>query len=265
MNILDKIVEEKRKEVALQKAVVSTAALSNSPFFDRECYSLKQQLQNSTTGIIAEFKRQSPSKGIINHSSTITEVVTAYEKAGVSGISILTDCTFFGGKAADVVEVRSRCELPILRKDFIVDEYQIVEAKSIGADVILLIASILSPAEVETLAQFAQSLDMEVLLEIREAEELDALNGFVDLVGVNNRNLKTFEVNTDQSVQLADLITNQFIKISESGIGAPAAIQQLRKCGYRGFLMGEAFMKTNDPGTVCKTVIESLKTQPHES
>jgi indole-3-glycerol phosphate synthase len=265
MNILDKIVEEKRREVALLKATVSTSTLRKSPFFERTCISLKQRLQSSEIGIIAEFKRQSPSKGIINNTSTIVDVVDDYEKAGANGISILTDRTFFGGKSEDIIAVRSKCTLPILRKDFIVDEYQLVEAKSMGADVVLLIASILNPEKTKALAMVAQSLGLEVLLEIREESELDRLNDAVDLVGVNNRNLKTFEVNIDQSVQLSALIPDQFLKISESGISVPSTISELKNYGYRGFLMGETFMKTTSPGTTCQSFIEQLKQQPHEN
>lgn len=232
--------------------------LQASQFFYRPCLSLKQSLQKKdSSGIIAEFKRRSPSKGVINAEADVVKVTEAYSTSA-AGISILTDKHFFGGSNSDLIRARIH-SIPILRKDFIVDEYQIAEAKSIGADVILLIAACLHPDEVKRLSSFAKSIGLEVLLEIHNDLELDHICDDCDIIGVNNRDLKTFIVDINQSVELALKIPAGKMKISESGINEPETIQLLKKHGYQGFLMGEYFMKSPDPAIAFASFIHRLK------
>jgi indole-3-glycerol phosphate synthase len=247
MNILDKIIEFKRSEVADRKAMVSVTALEKGPFFQRQPLSLGKFLTDpGKTGIIAEFKRKSPSKGVINDRVDVREVTSGYTRYGASCLSVLTDRHFFGGSSEDLQQARSN-EIPILRKDFMIDEYQVVEAKAIGADVILLIAACLFPAEVKKLAVFAKSLGLEVLLEIHNEEELGHICEETELIGVNNRDLKTFTVDVERSVELSAKIPAGKITISESGISKVETIMHLKKYGFRGFLIGESFMKEEDP------------------
>lgn len=252
MSILDTIIASKWKEVAEKKQQFSIKELEMKDFFARTCHSLSLSLtQPASTGIIAEFKRKSPSKGVINDRLTVTEVTQSYVKAGAACLSVLTDEPFFGGTYADFNEARlANPHTPILRKDFMVDEYQIVEAKSMGADVVLLIAAALSPEEIKTLGTLARSLGMETLLEVHDEEELNrSLGDYISLVGVNNRNLKNFaEQNVEASKVLSAKIPESFIKISESCISSASIISELKTYGYKGFLIGESFMKTNDPG-----------------
>lgn len=259
MNTLDKIIQSKIKEVEQRKEQFPIKKLEKQPSFERNTFSLKQNLQSSSTGIIAEFKRKSPSKGIINDRVKVTEVTQGYAKGGASCISILTDSEFFGGKTEDLVEARPLLSIPILRKDFIIDEYQLIEAKAMGADVILLIAAALTPKQVKALALVAHSLSLSVLLEVHDLEELQtALNYEVDVVGVNNRNLKNFEVNIDTSKRLAEHIPTEFVKISESGISEVKSIKILREYGYQGFLIGENFMKSDHPASAFQEFVEEL-------
>lgn len=248
MTILDKIIAHKKMELATNAAMTSIHDLENRKLFRREVISLSEfLLDKSKTGIIAEFKRKSPSKGIINSEASVVEVTSGYFREGASGVSILTDNQFFGGSAVDLSLARENSTFPILRKDFIIDEYQVIESKAIGADAILLIAAALGKPEILTLAHLARSLGLEVLLEIHGNEELDKVNQYVNILGVNNRNLKTFEVNTDTSEKLADKMPAGFIKISESGISSPQIIRKLKTAGYHGFLIGEKFMYAPDP------------------
>jgi indole-3-glycerol phosphate synthase len=248
MTILEKIIIHKRKEVAGALKKKPVKKLEGSQFFSRVPLPLTDYiLHPDKTGIIAEFKRKSPSRGIINSEATIEEVTTGYFRSGASGLSILTDKEFFGGSADDLTRARKLNPIPILRKDFIIDEYQIIEAKAIGADAILLIAAALDKGQAKKFARFARSLNLQVLLEVHNASELDHLNEFVNIVGVNNRDLKTFAVDTELSVQLAGEIPSEFVKISESGITSPLTLKKLRGCGYQGFLIGENFMRTSEP------------------
>ncbi len=258
MTILDKIIAEKRIEIAKRKSEKTISKLENELYFNRKCLSLKENLLKSDTGIIAEFKRKSPSKGWIHENADARIIPAGYCTAGASGISILTDEPFFGGTPQDLITARPLVDCPILRKEFIVDEYQLFEAKAMGADVILLIASALSVDETKDLAKQAKAHGMEILLEIHNKEELAHINEFVDIVGVNNRYLKTFEVSIDISKELADLIPDEFVKISESGISNPETVIELRKYGYKGFLMGENFMKTENPALSLKKFIELI-------
>jgi len=247
MNILDKIIAHKKGEVAERKKDWPVAMLEKEHFFARETLSLKKSLSDERkNGIIAEYKRRSPSKGIINNRDSVEAVTKAYFGYGASGISILTDHEFFGGSLDDLVAARDN-SLPLLRKDFMIDEYQLVEAKAFGADVILLIAACLSPEEVKTLSASAKNLGLEVLLELHDETELEHICDTVDLVGVNNRNLKNFEVDLEHSVRLATQIDDKFIKVAESGINDVANIDYLKHLGFRGFLIGEYFMKQPSP------------------
>ena len=260
MNILDKIIEAKKLEIANQKIHVDIETLKQIPGFYRKCNSLKDGLLHSnSSGIIAEFKQKSPSKGDINLNVKVEEVTKSYADAGAAGISVLTEAKFFGGSQSNLVKAREiNPDIPILRKDFMIDPYQLVEAKAFGADVILLIAACLEKEKCELLAKEAKNLGMEVLMEIHNEEELDKINDFVDLVGVNNRDLKTFKVDIETSVKLAKIIPDKFVKISESGLSSAQTIHYLKDNGFKGFLIGETFMKTENPGAACKKLIEEL-------
>jgi indole-3-glycerol phosphate synthase len=260
MTILDKIIEAKKEELARQKKLVDVEMLKVIPDFNRECISLKANLlKDGSSGIIAEFKQKSPSKGEINISAKVEEVTKAYADAGAVGLSVLTEPKFFGGSQANLVKAReTNPKIPILRKDFMIDPYQLVEAKAYGADVILLIAACLGKNQAEILAKEAKNLGLEVLMEVHNEEELEKINDFVDMVGVNNRNLKTFEVDAETSVKLGKLIPDRFVKISESGLSGPKEIHYLRENGFKGFLIGETFMKTKNPGETCKKLISAL-------
>jgi indole-3-glycerol phosphate synthase len=261
MNILDKIIAYKKTEVAERKKLKTIKELESSLLFSAPNISLRKfLLDESKSGIIAEHKRKSPSKGIINDRLTVEEIVKGYETAGASAVSVLTDTPSFGGKDEDLLRARAVINIPILRKDFIVDEFQILEARSIGANIILLIAACLTPTEIKYLSEYTKSLGMEVLLEVHDEEELKS-NCFdsIDCIGVNNRNLKDFRVSVELSKELSSKIPDCYIKISESGIDSPETILELRECGYKGFLIGENFMKTNDPGASMKAFVEKLK------
>lgn len=261
MTILDEINKNKRREVAEAKKLVSIEQLKFSPFFKRKTNSLKAALKAAgASGIIAEYKTKSPSKGVINEQAEVVEVSSAYTAAGVSGISVLTDRKYFGGAFEDLAKARSaNSTTPILRKDFMLDPYQVYEAKAHGADLILLIAASLSKEEMLELSETAKELDLEVLVEVHTEEEIEKLNPLVDIVGVNNRNLKTFEVDLETSVKLGSLLPQDMVRISESGLSSVENIHYLRQAGFDGFLMGENFMKTENPGQACKEFIELLR------
>jgi indole-3-glycerol phosphate synthase len=247
MNILEKIIAHKKVEVAQRKEERSITELEKERFFSRPTLSLKKTLvAERKTGIIAEYKRKSPSKGIINNRDSVEAVTRAYFGYGASGISVLTDLEFFGGSLDDLIAARDN-SIPLLRKDFMIDEYQIIEAKAFGADVILLIAACLTPQEVKTLSETAKGLELEVLLELHDESELDHICDKVDLVGVNNRNLKNFEVDLEHSVHLAEKIDDRFLKVAESGINDVKNIHYLKQHGFKGFLIGEYFMKQPSP------------------
>ena len=260
MTILDKIVINKKKEVQRAKSRTSYTKLEESAFFGRRCYSFKDFLLNpAKTGIIAEFKRKSPSKGIINDKVSVKNVTNGYASAGASALSVLTDRNFFMGKKADLIAARKANTIPVLRKDFMIDEYQVIEAKSLGADIILLIAAILTPTEIDTLASLAKSLGLNVLLEVHNMEELQrSINPNLDAIGVNNRNLADFSVSVETSYQLAPHIPAEFLKISESAISNPETIKQLKLAGFNGFLIGENFMKEADPGKAMREFVAEL-------
>ena len=259
MNILDKIIADKFKEVELKKSLIPVSQLENSVLFDRKCISLAENLKNGS-GIIAEHKRRSPSKSVINQSLNVQDVAKGYENADVSGISVLTDGKYFGGSLEDLLYARASVNVPILRKEFMIDPYQVTEAKAYGADAILLIAAVLTEEQLIYLANAAKDLSLDVLLEVHNEEELQkSLKVPADMIGVNNRNLKTFEVSINNSKKLAKLIPGEFVKVSESGISNTAAIADLKNFGYQGFLIGENFMKTDDPGAAAIEFITELK------
>jgi indole-3-glycerol phosphate synthase len=258
--ILDQINADKHIEVAAAKDAVPVAELMKYPAYNKPVPSLSEFLLNpEKSGIIAEHKRQSPSKGIINGKVTLEEVVKGYEEGGASAVSVLTDQKYFGGNLADLKEATSLLSIPVLRKDFIVDEYQIHEAKAYGAAIILLIAASLTAEEVDRFAKLARELGMEVLFEVHNEEELLKITDYVNVVGVNNRDLKTFHVDIQQSVKLAKLIPERFIKISESGISDTETVRMLKTHGYQGFLMGENFMKEAKPGEAFRNFVAQLK------
>ena len=260
MSVLDKIVANTRKEVAERKQRVSIAELEKKNLFDRAPLELVTFLRDKNkSGIIAEIKKKSPSKGVINDSISVEEVGVGYEAAGASAISVLTDFEYFGGKMEYLEAVRPKVNIPILRKDFMVDEYQLIEAKAIGADVILLIAACLEPEKLRALAKTAQSLGLSVLMEVHNLEELErSICPELDVIGVNNRNLKNMEVSIQTSIELAEKIPDSFLKISESGLKGGEEIKTLKKYGYEGFLIGESFMKTADPAGELKKFIAEI-------
>lgn len=258
MTILDQIIAQKRSEVAQRKETTPIAVLEQMPNFKREVLSSRDAIQAlRSTGIIAEFKRKSPSKGIINDKADVAETTQGYVRAGAAVLSVLTDELFFGGTPDDLWAARSaNPETPILRKDFVIDRYQLIEAKAWGADLVLLIAACLTPAEVAELSLQAHDLSLQVLLEVHNEEELDrSLNVNVDLVGVNNRDLKTFTTSIDTSLRLVEQIPDTFAKITESGIHNAETMQTLFRAGFDGFLIGEAFMKTPDPATALEALV----------
>lgn len=260
MTILDRIIKDKQLEVALKKQLIPIKQLEQSVLFNRGTISLRKKLTQSATGIIAEFKRRSPSRDVINNNPNVFEVAKGYEDAGVSGMSVLTDGKYFGGSLDDLLLARANCDLPLLRKEFIIDNYQIIEAKAHGADLILLIAAVLSKEEIAQFSALAKSLELEVLLEVHNLEELQkSIMPSLDMIGVNNRNLKTFEVSLETSKQLSLEIPDDFVKVSESGMSTVEAIKELKPYGYQGFLIGENFMKTENPGESAATFIKNLK------
>jgi indole-3-glycerol phosphate synthase len=259
MTILEEIAAYKRKEVEGNKHLSDFRELEKSKYFKRVSLLLTDPLlDDSKSGIITEYKRKSPSSGIINEKARIEDITAGYARAGASGLSILTDNKYFGGNNNDLIKARELNSLPILRKDFTIDEYQVVEAKSIGADAILLIAAILNIKHARELARLAASLNMQVLLEIHEEKELDFVSEYINIIGVNNRNLKDFSVDITTSYELSEKIPSEFIKISESGISSPEDIRILRDHGYNGFLIGERFMKDDDPAKSFENFVNEL-------
>ena len=263
MDILEKIVAVKRKEIEPFKAKSPIERFEREGFFwEVSNRSLVQSLlMPGSTGIIAEFKRKSPSKGWFKTKELEVEpVVTAYNKSA-AGISVLTDEEFFGGDLDDLIQTKVVTDIPVLRKDFIVDKWQIAESKAFGADVILLIAACLTPAQVKEFSGYAKSIGLESILEVHNEEELGHYCEEVSMVGVNNRNLKTFEVDINTSLQLIDKIPANKPAITESGIGSTEAIVTLRRAGFKGFLIGENFMKEEQPGQAFEEFVNNLKQQ----
>jgi indole-3-glycerol phosphate synthase len=265
MNILDKIIDYKRKEVSDRKELYPIKLLEQSIFFESQPVSLRKYIQREDkSGIIAEIKRKSPSKGVINAHVSVERTSIGYMQAGASALSVLTDGNFFGGSNQDLTTARKFNFCPVLRKDFTIDTYQILEAKSIGADAILLIAAALKSAELRSYSDFAHSLGLEVLLEVHNEAELNAsLDAGADLIGVNNRDLKTFELSVEVSKRLAGQIPSSVVKVSESGIESVQTILDLKRYGYEGFLMGQNFMQHSRPEVACKNFIDALNRAIH--
>lgn len=261
MNILETIVAQKKKEIADKKATMDIdflKFLTND--FDRKCCSLKDALNaGKHGGIIAEFKRKSPSKGWMKEHIHISEVVPAYEDHHATGVSVLTDKEFFGGDIEELKIAHLEIKIPLLRKDFIIDEFQLYESKSYGADVILLIAACLSKQQIQTLAKKAKELQLEVLLEIHSAAEIDHICEEVDMIGINNRNLETFETDIKTSLHLIEQMPPGKPVISESGINDIETILRLRTLGFKGFLIGEFFMKQHKPAIAFADFMKQLK------
>ena len=261
-DILQEIVANKRIEVEQQKQVVSPrdlyAKVERLMADGINAHSMSRSLAGSPYGIIAEFKRKSPSKGWIHENAKPMDVVPKYATAGASALSILTDNKYFGGTLDFIPQVRQSVDIPILRKEFIIDEYQLFEARNAGADAVLLIAADLTKEECRTLTRTAHDLKLEVLLEMHSEQELDYLECNPDMAGINNRNLGTFHTDVANSFRLAEKMATETVKISESGISNPETVRRLREAGFRGFLMGECFMKEQDPGLALKQFIEAI-------
>jgi indole-3-glycerol phosphate synthase len=257
MNILDKIVGTKKIEIADRKRHTSDQQLMDRPFFTRERFSMSRSIIDGS-GVIAEFKKKSPSKPEINTSASVMQIVPAYANAGASASSILTDVEYFGGCDQDIIDVRAMVEIPILRKEFIIDPYQIIEARSIGADCILLIAEILTKDQVKILAKVAEEYGLEVILEIHTADQIEKFNDYIQTIGVNNRNLKTFVTDIAYSTDIYPQLPQSAVKISESGLHEVVQVNHLIDVGFDGFLIGENFMKTSDPGAACADFISQM-------
>lgn len=255
-DILTEIIAHKRVEIAIQETAVPRMHLEKMLDDIHPCIRMSHALRTSSTGIIAEFKRRSPSKGWL-HPDADAALTAGYEQAGAAALSILTDEKFFGGNLGDIRKARELTRLPILRKDFIISPYQLLQAKLVGADAVLLIAAVLTPAECRELARLAHELKLEVLLEIHDESELEHLNDDIDLLGINNRHLGTFHTDTIRSFLLAERLPSHLPWVSESGIAHPETLRQLRKAGYQGFLIGETFMKTPQPHTTLANFIHS--------
>lgn len=264
-SILDDIIAYKKKETAERKQLYPVALLERSLFYRETPVSLsKYLLREDRCGIIAEFKRKSPSKGDINPYADVAKTTLGYMQAGASALSVLTDSKYFGGKSADLEAARKINFCPILRKDFIVDEYQVIESRSLGADAILLIAAVLDVNEIKVLSDLAFSLGMEVLFEMHDIAELGKYKPEF-IAGVNNRNLHDFSVSLERSIKISELLPASSIKVAESGIGSTQDVIRLRRAGFNGFLIGEQFMKQHDPGKGCAKFISEIISLRKES
>ncbi len=264
MNLLDSILSNKRKETEQRKVEAAVPTLEKQDHFNRECISLVESLCSpNASGIISEFKRRSPSRGVLGEHLDVADVAKGYQAAGASAISVLTDRKYFGGSIGDLQAVRSVVDIPVMRKDFLVEEYQVVESKSAGADAILLIARLLTPHELLRLTQLSHRLGMEVLTEVHSEEELyPAIDAGADLVGINNRDLDTLIIDLSLSERLGPLIPRGTPCVAESGLDSVESIRRLRRLGFQGFLIGEFFMRDTDPAKRCKDLINQLR---HES
>lgn len=266
MTILEQIVASKKIEVEKRKAIAPASVLEKSEFFQAKRRSLKNNLlADGSAGIIAEFKRKSPSAGIINASAKAEVICSGYSAAGCSAVSVLTDTDYFGGSSSDLSEVRKNVKCPVLRKDFIIDEYQIIEARSIGADAILLIAEIHDALRLAELYHFAQSLELEVLIEVHDEINFSRIPADAQIVGINSRNLASFSVDISHLDKLINLLPENSVKVAESGIRSVTDYMNLKNAGFNAFLIGEYFMRTPYPGKTCKSFIESitdLRTNP---
>lgn len=259
MTILDQILADKRREVAENKALYPVKLLEKSIYFQTDPVSLKKYLlRTDLNGLIAEFKRRSPSRGMINEFADPAKVCLGYMQAGASALSVLTDEKYFGGSVSDLQLARDLNFCPILRKDFILEEYQVIESRSIGADAILLIAGVLDRKTLGRLEALARTLGMEVLFEIHRKEELDLLPAGAEIIGVNSRDLSDFSVSRERVLQMAGQLPEDAVKVAESGIDSPTTLLQLRRAGYQGFLIGEGFMREANPAAACRRFIKNV-------
>lgn len=258
MNILTEIIENKKREVARRKIENRVSQLENSNFFHQEVRSLKNSIVNSEFGIIAEFKRKSPSRGKINDSMSPLAVAETYQIANAAGMSVLTDQQYFGGQNEDLTSIRNNFSIPLLRKDFIIDEYQIFESKSIGADCILLIAEALEKKQLHEFTIIAKSLGLEVLMELHSLTELDKVNDEIDILGVNNRDLKIQKVDIQNSIDLFPFLPKDVVKISESGIYTSKEIKTLADSGYKGALIGTSILESGNTLDKIKNLTSDL-------
>lgn len=258
-DILEEIIAHKRIEIEQAEKDIPAQCLEKQLKELHRPISLKQSLAASSTGIIAEFKRRSPSKGWINRYADPAQIPLDYQNAGATAVSILTDTQFFGGSMEDIRTARPTIGIPILRKDFIISRYQLLQAKNANVDAVLLIASALKFPECRELASIAHDLKMEVLLELHDESELDYLESEPDVIGINNRHLGSFATNIANSMRMSRRLPKGHVCISESGISSPRDILCLRQAGFNGFLIGETFMKTANPGFTLRQFIQSLE------
>lgn len=266
MNILNEIIAYKRGEVQERKELYPIKLLEKSPFYEATPVSLKKYLlREDSSGVIAEFKRKSPSKGLINEFADSAQVCLAYMQAGAAALSVITDQRYFGGSHDDLKTARRFNYCPILRKDFIVDAYQVVEARSLGADAILLIAEVLEAKELQSLAALAHQLHMEVLFEVHDEQSLCKLPADAQIVGINNRDLRSFHVDIEHSMRLASYLPDSVVKVAESGIDSPETAIRLQQAGFDGLLMGERFMREANPGKACQLFVRKLKQLQEQS
>ena len=257
MNILDKIIDEKRKELVKLKLLHPVQELEARPQFSADRPSFMHALSGPGPCVIAEFKRKSPSKAYFKKDGDVLDIVPDYEKGGAAAVSILTD-RHFDGRSEDILSLYGKIKIPVLRKDFIIDEYQVVEARSLGASAILLIAAVLEKKEIEKLSTLARSLGLDILLELHHKEEIRKIPDEIPIIGINNRNLKSFEVNIEQSLELAVELPGEALKVSESGIDSEERVMLLYRSGFQAFLMGERFMKEAEPGRAAAGFIRNL-------
>lgn len=260
LDILSEIIANKREEVAHQKERLPLSEIERrlATAADIPFYSMKDALESSKSGIIAEFKRRSPSKGWLFQSANVNEVTKAYESAGASVLSVLTDEKYFGGTMDDLRQATGGVKIPVMRKEFIVDEYQLFEAKLAGASAVLLIAAAITKEECKRFSELARQLRLEVLLELHDEQEVDHVGPLNKLVGINNRNLGSFVTDLQKSFRMVDLLPKEAVWISESGISDAGIVKELRDAGYRGFLIGEHFMRSGHPGESLKEFIDSV-------
>ena len=269
-DILKEIISHKYKEIKNKKERLPLTRLCQmacaTPASGNK---MSKQIQKSETGIISEFKRRSPSKGWINRSADPAKIIPGYEAVGATAISVLTDESFFGARENDFQQARSQTRLPILRKEFIIDEYQLFESRLLGADAVLLIAAALDLENCKKLVSRAIDLNLEVLLEIHEEKELDYISPDISMIGINNRNLGSFQTCVDHSFRLGERLPKEAIKISESGISSPQTVYELRRAGFQGFLIGETFMRTEYPEQTLRHFLSELtllqKTNAYDS
>lgn len=260
MNILDTIVKRKQEEVSYKKSRTGEKELIKTSGFERKCFNLSEFLKDAQfSGIIAEFKRKSPSKPTINLLADVNKITIGYTKNGASALSVLTDADFFGGSDSDLIQARDNNQIPILRKDFVIDPYQILEAKSIGADAILLIAEILTKNQVNELSKVAIDCGLEILMEVHTSDQIKKYHDRIRNIGVNNRNLKTFITDIRYSKEIFAHLPADAVKISESGIDEPKTAIELKRIGFDGFLIGECFMRTKDPVQSFGDFVQTIK------